>query len=191
MRFAAASLQRNEQPVVLPCVRAAAVALRVVARGAIRERRARRCVRDHVAAGDVELGAEQPFELVGGQRDAHVLAVGEADLGDGAVEAVVREQLHGDLLEPQRLRDRRAHLPEQRRRVGCLVQRRRDGEQPLERVAVRLRARAFLCGLDGERRVLADGDEDVDLVAARAGGPRAARRRRGCRAARRPARASA
>ena len=27
---------------------------------------------------------------------------------------------------------------------------------------------AFLCGLHGERRVLADGDEDVDLVAARA-----------------------
>ena len=56
---------------------------------------------------------------------------------------------------------------EQRRRVGRLVQRRRDGEQPLERVAVRLRARAFLRGLDGERRVLGDGDEDVDLVAAR------------------------
>ena len=77
------------------------------------------------------------------------------------------EQLHCDLLEPKCLRDRGAHLGEQRSRVRCLVQRRRDGEQPFECVAVRLRTRAFLRGLHGERCVLGDGDEDVDLVAAR------------------------
>ena len=51
--------------------------------------------------------------------------------------------------------------------VGRLVQPRRDGEQMFERVAVRLRARGLLCRLHRERGVLGDGDEHVDLVAAR------------------------
>ena len=87
--------------------------------------------------------------------------------GGRAVAALVVQQLHRDLVEPERLRDRPAHLGEQRVRVPRLVQAGRDVEQPFERVAVRLGARGLLRRLDGDRGVLGDGDEHVDLVAAR------------------------
>ena len=51
--------------------------------------------------------------------------------------------------------------------VPGLVQVRRDREQRLERVAIRLRARRLLGRFDRERRVLADGDQYVELVAGR------------------------
>ena len=89
------------------------------------------------------------------------------DRGSCAVVALVVQQLHRDLVEPERLRDRVAHLDEQHLRVPRLVQSGRNVEQPFERIAVCLGARRFLRGFDRDRGVLRDGDQDVDLVSAR------------------------
>ena len=163
----AAIVQRHEQPVVLPRVRPAAVELRAIARLAVRKDLARLLVREQEAALDLELRPQQLLELVGRERGTDVLVVPEPDRGSCAVDALVVQQLHRDLVEAERLRDRVAHLDEQHVGVPRLVQAGRDVEQPFERVAVRLGARCLLRSLDGDRGVLRDGDEDVDLVAAR------------------------
>ena len=163
----AAVVQRHEQPVVLPRVGPASVELRAIARLTVGQDLPSLLVREQEAALDLVLRPQQLLELVGCERGADVLAVPEPDRSSCAVVALVVQQLHGDLVEPERLRDGVAHLDEQHLRVPRLVQAGRDVEQTLERVAVRLRARRLLGGFDGDRGVLRDCDEDVDLVAAR------------------------
>ncbi len=162
-----AVVEGHEQPVVLPGVRAAAVELRAVPGRSIGQDPPCLVVREQEAALDLELRLQQLFELVRSERDAGVLVVLEPDGGGGAVTALAVQQLHGDLVETECVRDGTAHLREQRIGVACLVQASRHLEQALECVAAGLGASGLLRGLDCDRCVLGDGDEHVDLVSAR------------------------
>ena len=106
------------------------------------------------------------------------------------VSAVVTQQLHGDALEAERLGDRRAHVLEQLARVPRLVQR---AETPSRRSSASRFAFARPPPARTERRAPRARTPRRARRSRRrsGGGPKSARRRRGCRAARLRARIGA
>ena len=108
---AAATVEEgHEEPVVAPGMPAAAVQLRPVAVRAFGHELGGFFAGEQQALLD-ELARQQPLDLLCAQRLAEVLPRLEAGLGDGLVGSrVAIEQLHGDLLEAERLRDRLRHV---------------------------------------------------------------------------------
>jgi hypothetical protein len=77
------------------------------------------------------------------------------------------DELDRDVLEAERVADALAHRLEDLPRVEGLGKPRGDAEQLLERGPVARGVGRRLRGLDGERRVLGDSNEDVELLVAR------------------------
>ena len=158
-------VERDDEPVVVPGVRAAPVHGRGEG-GALRRARDGRRLRDEEAALDLEGGVQQRADVV--DRDAPLRRVRDVvPAGDRARRQQPRlgvDELDHDLLEVQRAGDAVAHLLEHLVDRAALGQARGDLQQLLERGAVARGLDRLLRALQsagGERH---HGHQQVELV---------------------------
>ena len=165
-----AVLQGNDQPVPVPRPRPAAVQLRRVDVDLARKPRPRLVVGEEVAAFPQEHLVEQRLDLGNGQRRPLLhfleLPAGGRLRHDRAGLRV--DEGRADVAEVEGVADAGADPAQDlgvRRLPGDA---RRYGEQLLERALVPRRLRRLADRLDGQRRVVDERDEHVELVVRRA-----------------------
>ena len=153
----------------VPRARTAPVALRRVQERLARDALLRRRVRHEEAALDLELVVEQRGEVVEEELPRHDAPVLPADGGprrDPPGLQVGRDD--HDVLEAERVADADADALHDRVRARVRRQARRHREQLLERESVARGLGGLLRRLHGERGVVGERDEDVELLVGRA-----------------------
>jgi len=164
--LALAVVERDQQPVVVPGVRAAAVQHRGVGAGSAAQEAARLLARDQEAALDLEALVEQEPEVLepGGRavvlhRPAHRRAYAQPA-------RVGIRQVDRHLVEAERGADPLAYRAEDRLDRARLGDLGRDAQEVLEGVTVASGPRLLLGGLDRERRMGGHGHQHVEFLVA-------------------------
>ena len=168
-------LQGNDQPVPVPCPRPVAVELRRVHVDLARQSGPRLVVGEEVAAFAQEHLVEQRLDLGNGHGLASLHLVeppaGGGLWDDGAGLRV--DKSRADVEEVEGVADAGAHTAQDLGARRLTRDPRRHGEQLLERALMPCRLRRFARRLDGERRVVDERDEHLQIVVR---GPEAAER---------------
>ena len=160
--------ERNDEPVVVPRVRPAAVEHRAVRRRPAHARVAL-LAGEQVAPFDLELRIEERIDVANVEIEPERLVVAPPARSRACDERTVRiGKLNRDLVEAERAADVVADELQHRVDRDAAGQMGGDLDEPLERGAPLRALRGRLHGLDRGGRVMCDGDEDVELVVGRA-----------------------